>query len=164
MVWAPEGEIFSPTTPALRVKTLFSMNPLKQYSTLQDTGQDWRLQYLTDQSTPHVLSVCKGREKGDLFPHTQLGTESKGKEASGFPEEKEPKFLWHCLIKWVLLQKKTFEKFPIQCTPWYHYFKSFKTSKAIWHLAVPGVLTVRLISWYNNFLENHLNYTRPCSV
>ena len=51
------------------------------------------VRYLTDtQSINQLLmscqctkiNLCKGREKGDFVPHTQLGTESKGEEVSGF--------------------------------------------------------------------------------
>ena len=58
------------------------------------TGMVW---YLTDtQSINQLLmscqcteiNLCKGREKGDFFPHTRLGTESKGEEVSGFRDIK----------------------------------------------------------------------------
>ena len=29
------------------------------------------------------INLCKGKEKGDFFPHTHLGTEAKGEEEVG---------------------------------------------------------------------------------
>ena len=81
-------------------KTLLSINciNLKQFTMVHyriqvRTDTTGTVQYLTDtQSINQLLMscqctkiyLCKGREKRRFFPPTQLGTESKGKEVSGF--------------------------------------------------------------------------------
>ena len=90
---------FSPTTPALWAKTLFSIN-LKQFTTVHYSIQvrtytTGTVRYLTDtKSINQLLMSCQctrsiyasGGKKEIFSPHTQLGTESKGKEVSGFLE------------------------------------------------------------------------------
>ena len=74
----------------LSVIDKFRQSPsLAKYRELQDTGQDqynrYTVRYLTDtQSINRLLmssqcteiTLCKGKEKGDFFLHTQLDTES----------------------------------------------------------------------------------------
>ena len=101
MARVPEGEMFLPTTPALWVKNFIHLN-LKQFKTVHNriqvrtdtTGTVW---YLTDTQIQSIninfscpVSVqrslyARGGKKRRFFPHTEIGTESKGQEVSGFP-------------------------------------------------------------------------------
>ena len=94
MAQVPEEEIFWPTTPALWVKNfiLYYHLNLKQYKTVHYRIQDrmdttGTVRYLTDiQSINQLFMSCMsvyqdhamGGKKGDYFPHTQLGSESRG--------------------------------------------------------------------------------------
>ena len=97
-----KDKFFHPPHLPCGYKTLFSINHLnlKQFknNTLQDTGQDRynrygpvHNRYTINQSTPHFLSVYwdhsmqGGGKKEDFFPHTQLGTESKGVKGKWVP-------------------------------------------------------------------------------
>ena len=85
MALVPDGEIFSPTTLALWVKTLFSFNCLnlkqfKQYSRIQvRTNTTGAVRYLKDtQSIDQILmscqcteiNLCNGKEKSEIFSPT----------------------------------------------------------------------------------------------